>query len=419
MKKALVILMALAMVFAAFADDPAWNFGITKFDGSAELDYIIDLDAETTGMANAHADVAVEFTLISKGEKVTTGDGLWGELKIESADEVKNDFADIPDAQVKTAKIHFVDGDFAVAVDILGPNLEVGGGDAKLATHTAAALPKQSVALTDAAGFVVEITAKDVVEAKVSFADNGEKKSDDKKFGLKAEATIKAVPNANIYGGFAWSQEEVNGKSQDLALAAKADYTLALNDTLKLIPSVGFAQKGDEKDLTAAVLLNWGAQDLEPGFAKFSNYDADTTEPVLGSIQNKCSDGVSVAVLTTNDDLDEFMIVAGFYDSTFVEGLKIGAQYWTYTTEGAGSLIDAAVKYDTSFGIFKFSANAAFEMLDDGTETENGLLYGASIETDEIIQNTTLKAAYAGEQSAKIGGADKDGKITLSAKIHF
>lgn len=413
MKKALVILMALAMVFAAFADDPAWNFGITKFDGSAELDYIIDLDAETTGMKNVKTESAIEFTLISKGEKVTTGDGLWGELKIEGG-EVKNGFGSLGDVAVKTAKIHLVDGDFAVAVDILGPNLEVGGGDAKLATHTAAALPKQSVTLTDAAGFVVEITAKDVVEAKVSFADNGEKKSDAKKFGLKADATIKAVPNANIYGGFAWSQED-----DDTALAAKADYTLALSDSLKLIPSVGFAKKGDTQDLTAAVLLNWGAQDLEPGFAKFSNYDADTTEPVLGSIQNKCSDGVSVAVLAENDDLDEFMIVVGFYDSTFVEGLKIGAQYWTYTTEGAGSLIDAAVKYDTSFGIFKFSANAAFEMLDNGTETENGLLYGASIETDEIIQNTTLKAAYAGEQSAKIGGADKDGAITLSAKIHF
>lgn len=46
--------MALAMVFAAFADDPTLDFGITQFDGSAELDYIIDLDNETTGMRKGH-----------------------------------------------------------------------------------------------------------------------------------------------------------------------------------------------------------------------------------------------------------------------------------------------------------------------------------------------------------------------------
>ena len=412
MKKALVILMALAMVFAAFADDPAWNFGITKFDGSAELDYIIDLDAETTGMANVKSDTAIEFTLISKGEKVTTGDGLWGELKIEGG-EVKNGFGSLGTAAVKTAKIHLVDGDFAVAVDILGPNLEVGGGDAKLATRSAGALPKASVALTDAAGFTVEITAKDVVEAKVSFADNGEKKSDAKKFALKAEATIKAIPDANIYGGVAWSQEE-----DDIALAAKADFTIGLSDSLKLIPSAGFAKKGDAKELTGAVLLNWGAVDLEPGFAAFSNYDADYW-PLLGGIQNKTADGVSVAV--GSEDLEDFTILVGAYDSTFVEGLKVGAQFVTDTSDNPAMVVDAAAKYETTFGIFKFAANAGFELvkIDSLDVNENGLLWGASIETDEIIQNTTLKAAYAGEKSADIGGKDADGKITLSAKIHF
>ena len=45
MKKALVILMALSMVFAAFADEPAVKNEIAEFTGNASVTWGVDLDA--------------------------------------------------------------------------------------------------------------------------------------------------------------------------------------------------------------------------------------------------------------------------------------------------------------------------------------------------------------------------------------
>lgn len=404
MKKALVILMALAMVFAAFADDPAWNFGITKFDGDATISYTIDLDAEAFGMDNAKTEAGIEFTLISKGAKATTGDGLWGELAIEGG-EVKNGFNGLGNAAVKTAKIHFVDGDFSVAMDILGPNLKVGGGNANTATASAWALPaEKTVNMDPQKGFVIEIKAKDLFDANLSLADNGIVKSDAKKFGFKGDVTIKAIPDMNIYGGFAWAQTD-----NDFAYAAKFDYKLDLGG-LKLIPAVGFAGKGDTKELSGAVLLSWGADPADVGFIKFANGTK--------TVADKCADGVSVAFKSLDNEFKNWGIMAGIYDSTAVAGLKVGADFAMSTVENSVKTINAAVKYATEFDIFKFGADFGAKIL-LGNDTNMGFVYAANIATDGIIQNTTLKAEYAGENAAKAGGADIKGKIILSAKIHF
>jgi hypothetical protein len=76
MKKALAILLALALVAgAAFAQEPAYTL-----TGSASLTWGINLDTEAHGFTNAAAAKLV-FPLGAKGDK-KTGEPITGEITI-------------------------------------------------------------------------------------------------------------------------------------------------------------------------------------------------------------------------------------------------------------------------------------------------------------------------------------------------
>ena len=136
MKKALAILLALSMVFAAFADAPAADFSVVSFSGNAALEWVSDLDNEKNGFNNT-TEAAVKINLFNAGDAATSGEGVWGELKIVTD---KDGFYEVKDgsalaaglttpplyAKVDTAKIHFVDGDVGIALNILKPGLTLG-----------------------------------------------------------------------------------------------------------------------------------------------------------------------------------------------------------------------------------------------------------------------------------------------------
>ena len=121
MKKALAVLLALGMVFAAFADAPAADLSVVSVTGNAALEWISNLEAETNGFNNS-SEVKVKINLFNGGDVATSGDGVWGELKIVTDKDgfvevgantaFASKIADIPMfAKIDTAKIHFVDGD--------------------------------------------------------------------------------------------------------------------------------------------------------------------------------------------------------------------------------------------------------------------------------------------------------------------
>lgn len=401
MKKIVGIVSVLALASALFADAPAFNAAVTKYDASAAIQYKIDLDAETMGIVNqADLNATVEVSAWGAGSKATSGDGLWGELEIGGdATGTYNG----PAATIKKANIHFVDGDFSVVADILKPNLEVGGGDLDSAVKsTILGLPKSSVALANAAGFNVAIGVADVANFNVSFADNGVVKADAKKFAVKADATLKAVENLDAYAGVAWSQEE-----DDVAIAARAGYRVDIDDGLFVKPSVGYAMKGDAKELGAQVLLAWGAVGQEPNFMKVGATPA---------VENKTANGVSATVKSS--DLKTFTIIAGAYDATLVEGLKAGVQVETSTAKDAATAIGVAAAYGTAIDIWNLSCEAGAK-INIADETKMGFAYKAGVNTDGIIQNTTLSCDYEGAHAADVGGANLKGTITFGAKIHF
>ena len=143
MKKALVFFIALAMIGSVFAAEPAAEVKVAKFTGNAAVTFGFDLDTVKAGFKNETSGKLV-LNFVNAGDKATTGDGVWGELKIKVAalqGRVTNDkdFALITkedndsksDIRVKidTAKIHINDlyvgiksGDFDYGGDFLYPN---------------------------------------------------------------------------------------------------------------------------------------------------------------------------------------------------------------------------------------------------------------------------------------------------------
>ena len=388
MKKALAILLALSMVFAAFADEPATNYSVAEFSGSASLEWVSDLDAKTNGFKN-DASATLKINLLNGGEKVTAGDGVWGELKIkidaQDALATPTDLKIEKTAAVDVAKIHFVDGDVGIALNIK-PDMSLGLGEGCVTTATGYEVKNAGVNPNDAlkTGFKLEVTTG-VVDANFTVADNGV--ADKKEFGFAADATVKAVENMNIKAAFAYAAEKT-------AMRFGADYKLAINEKLYVKPAVDFTMMGEAKSLLAGAIFGWGAEGQKPEFTKL-NKDSD-----------KFADGISVAF--TTDLADAKNIQIGLYDSTLLEGLKVGVNYDATLAEFAKGKINAGVKYGTDIDILTISAEFGYEQ-DLAAET-NDYMYKAGLSTDDVIDNTSLYANYE-------GGKDKTGKITVGTKI--
>ena len=438
MKKIVGIIAALALASAVFAD-PDVTPTVSSFKGDASLEWIADLDAEKTGMKNSESG---EFKIVFVPEttKATEGTDLWGELEIKVAkvevtgtgagpaldltDPADPKFSSgaifiVPGVSVEKAKIHFSDDDFYARLNIKAPGLSLGGGKIVLATRSdigTADNPSTSVTLNGAQGFTFEFGLKDLVDFNLQFADNGLQKADDKKFAFVFDATLNGkgfdVEGLEINAGVGYSTEE-----EKAAFGAKATYKLALDDKYYLRPSVGFTFKDKAKALTAAVLFGWGGENAEPGFKKFNKDTAPANIP------NKCTDGVSFALTSNLESKDEggtMKFIFGVYDSTFVPGLKVGADFQgDFNTIGDAWEMNAAAKYSNTFDIWTIDANFGLKVK-KGAETNTGFLYGFGVSTDNsLIQNTKLYINYAGEKAADVGGVDNKGKVTVGTQIHF
>jgi hypothetical protein len=162
MKKIVGIIAALALVAGtAFAGEPALNVTDFSFSGKASLEWIADLDAETTGMKNnADADFKLEF--LKEGTKASTGDGVWGFIEIKAAKVEANNGDPLKTVKptVEKAQINFMEDDFILNMSILKPGLGIGGGDINTATAGKKAFPKAEVTITGAQGFKLNFGKK-------------------------------------------------------------------------------------------------------------------------------------------------------------------------------------------------------------------------------------------------------------------
>ena len=438
MKKIVGIIAALSLVAGvAFADDPSVVPSVVSFSGKASIEYDIDLnDPAKMGIVNAE-ETEFKITFVPKDfKKSTEGDGLWGELVIKTGDEAHEKGIGgayvVPSVSVDTAKIHFTDDDFYASMNIKAPGLEIGGGKYSIATwsdNDKWANPKASVTLTNKAGFTLNFGLKDLVDFNLQYADNGVVEPKAKKIAFVFDASVKAVENLNFNAGVGYGTEK-----EKFVAAVKFDYKLGLTDTLFLKPAVGFSlDEAEAKSLGLAVLFGWGGENLEPNFAKFKAANKVDDKDEWDNVVNKTADGVSVAANIALKDPVNVELLISAYDSTLLDGLKLGAQmYVPNAAKFADAWIaDAAVAWGSGdlFGDWKVSANFGLEVISakagDETKTETGFLWGCGIENGAIIDNTNLYIKYAGQSAEKIGstkghvGKNDNGTIKIGAQIHF
>jgi hypothetical protein len=363
-------------------------------------------------------------------------------LKIKVGDDVKvaggKEAFVVPTASVDTAKIHFTDDDFYVVMNILKPSLELAGGDITTATWSAKGFGATKVTLDDKNGFTVNFGLKDVVDFNLQYADNGVVKADAKKVAFLFDASLKAVENLGLYAGVGYGTQV-----KKFVAAAKVDYKLGLTDALYLKPAVRFSyDEAEAKNLAFGLLFGWGGEGKEPNFAKFKGKyakqilkDDGTVDKNIGdagewdNVPNKCADGFSVYAAVPLKKDAEIPFLVSVYDSTLVENLKMGAEFYApnITKMDAGWAADVAVAWASGdlLGDWKVSANFGAE-IEKLAEVKAGFLWGCGVENGAIIDNTTLYLNYAG-QAAKdiqkldgtVTGIDKKGTIKLGAKIHF
>jgi len=297
MKKALVVFLALAMIAGVFADEPVAEASVAKFSGEASVTWGVDLDTEKTGFSN-HEKAELEIVFVKGGDKATSGDGVWAEIKIKTeglqykkANEnnaSKNAWwgGDKGFAEIDVAKIH------------LGPvYVGVRSGDTKTGKlNLPRALQFEEVVLLDDVGtnkekgIVVGYSAGDIFSIDVDFRSQpiaavtavGEQvkhKYDSgtgdwthetipavagvtgtkytNNYGVAAEITSKPISGLTAKAGFTYDIEAARTAKtlvDDLyAMSASVAYKMNIGDKgMYVEPAVGYVNKLNEVVLDAS-----------------------------------------------------------------------------------------------------------------------------------------------------------------------
>lgn len=226
MKKILAFFLVFALAGAVFADEPSAEAKIAEFKGDAAVTFGVDLDTNRTGFKN-EVGGSIKLNLLNGGDKSTTGDGIWGELKLKinaftlqaKADKNVNLLTKIDDDDVKveidTAKIHvgpayvgIKKGDLNYGSNFWYPNaLNYKDGDDEYYNHT----PSDKVKYDQ--GLVLGYEQKDLFKVETAFRSQ-------KDTGKKLDYVKTEFSGASGY-----KVKEDDGVWTDLEDAFKADKT--------------------------------------------------------------------------------------------------------------------------------------------------------------------------------------------------
>ena len=374
MKKALVLLLALSMVFGAFAAEPVANVNVSEFSGNASVTWGVDLDSGKTGFKNA-TEATLKLNLLDGGNASTKGEGVWGEIKIKTDgdtflkfDESGMDYpilssideteADKDDAnKVIIKKSTWSQGNlFALKLKVdkallhFGENAYIGikSGDTQVGEYklqTAIANEKTKNANKGDDSYTQGIVAgygNDMFSVDVDFRSSKDAQYTNQ-YGLGVDAALKAVDNLTFKAGYSKDFECEGDWDVTDAFYVATDYKLGLNDTFYVKPQVGFAMdfanndktkpktKSSTGDLAAAILLGWGdVADKKPGV-----YFID------GDDDKKVIPGISVAMIKqvvyssekgdakTKGLESPTTLKVAFFSGEIVENLTAAAYYET------------------------------------------------------------------------------------------
>ncbi|MBR4396588.1 MAG: hypothetical protein IKX70_08305 [Treponema sp.] len=459
MKKIVGIIAALALAGSVFAR-PDIVPVITEFKGDASLEWIANLDNETTGMKNStSSSFKIQMRSDDWGGDSTTGDGLWGEVTVRSGGgytaEKGQSTAWTLGIDVSEAKIHFIDGDTYFNMQILKPDFSVGEIGYVLAYKSFNEwedykwLAVQPQGLVDEAGIVtpasetgtyalnpttgeIEFTPTTpavegvvktlkkgndlnyqgftlnfgipILDLSFAFGDNGEQKSSNKEFAFKVAATVKPIDGLSLYAGFSKFTA-----LDDYALAFTAAYNYKINDQFYVKPALQFTMIGsDNSALNAAVLFGWGDEGKQ-WRSDFLNFD-NATKLNVASASYRTADGVSILLTKPIKEAGESSKYVALdidaFDSKLLGdfGVTWGMGYSAWQDEVAGNKVGGLDKgalkfaaiYNTNVDIIYITARTTFGLDLAQKDDKFGIKYGLRVGTKELIANTDVYADYVG-----------------------
>ena len=474
MKKALVLLLALSMVFGVFAAEPVANVNVSEFKGEAAVQWGVDLDSGKTGFKN-EAKVTLKLNLIDGGDKASTGEGIWGEIKIKTdgetftkveGNDVEFGALKIPaKIKVDTAKLHF--GDNAYIGITSGDTLV---GEYKLDTAVAAektangnkgavvCLPisdknakEINTKYTDGivAGYGNDLFSVDVDFRSLYWFDLEKQETDDdvttntwngtqysNAYSFAIDGALKAVDNLTLKGGY--SKDFANKWDEVVtdAFYVASDYKLGLNDTFYLKPQVGYVQefskneyksgdtsvsaKQNDGTLVAAVLFGWGDKaDSKPGVFFLDNDDDKKVIPGFSvamekQLVHKVTSESGSNKSETKGTKSPMTLKVSFFSGEIVENLTAAAYYET---------VVGATDYKRSVNGTDVTPDNSKEEVNPGFAFAAGLKYKLAVGEGSITPQfgiAMLGGYYeAPSQIAFVGDAYKGEILNLQAGVEF
>ncbi len=332
MKKIVMGIAAAAMATAMFAGEPAANPSVTSFNGNATVKWGVDLDTNKTGFENSTWN-EFKMKLFDQGDKSTSGEGVWAELKIQMNESwnpawiTENGAEKMQTSKVEVAKLHFDN----VYVGILSGDTVTGEVKPTIAIKSTD-VHMNNVGPAEYTQGIVAGYEDGNLNVAVDFRSDAHYTNN---YALAAEVALKDSNEwaAGLEVKAGASYELV--KDNTTAWSASAAYKLAIDDKFYLKPQVAVASTVDAKatNLMAAVIYGWGSTGGCDKGVYFLDGWSDNTPGVSvmykKNLENSDDKGTLNAALWTND-LIENLKAAALCDvnlNTKVTEVKFGMKY--------------------------------------------------------------------------------------------
>ena len=405
MKKIIAMGAAVALAASMFAAEPAANVSVAEFNGNATVKWGVNLDTKKTGFENTTWG-SLKFNLFDQGDKSTSGEGIWGELKIKVDPDYNKALA--------WDNGNFVGG--AAIVDVakinFGDKVYVGikSGDTTVGTF------KVLQAINSDAALLSDVGANATQGIVAGYSDNNfgfdvDFRSTDlytDEYKMAAEATLKGsnefLADLEAKAGVTYEFKD-NAK---IAYAGSVAYKLPISGDFYVKPMAGYTGSNkNESKVAASLILGWGNQGWGNPGVYFLDSDGNITP------------GLSVSYvkdLKTASDLGT--VYASFYLGSLVENLKAAADLNVELTKDADAKMEAraGVAYDVKVDSLTITPKAGMSWKNKAVGKST--LVKAGVDLNGLVPNTTFGVEYVSGNLL----ADPDpvkGTVNLSCQIHF